>query len=114
MNENCLIKWASIKMGLDLDLDLAFVWIMIRLVLVHVLGLVLDLDLDLVLSFGLSCARLSLCMCLRLGLDRVVPQHLYPFCNTSSLILKTYTLYTHYDLYNGFGVLNLCNFSPYG
>ena len=107
MNENCLIKWTLIKLGLDLDL--VVVWIGPRLVLVHVLGVVLDLDLDLGLSFGLSCAGLSLCMRLRLDLDRLVTQHLYPFCNPSSLILKTYT---HYDLYNAFGVLNHCNSSP--
>ena len=80
----------------------------------HVLGLVLDLELDLVLSFELSGAGLSLCMCLRLGLDWVVTQYPYPFYNPSSLILKTYALDIHYDLYNGFGVLNLCNSSPNG
>lgn len=101
MNENCFIKCASIKLGLDLGLVL--VWTGPKLVLVHVLGLVLDLDLDLdlVLSFGLSCDGFSLCMCLRLSLDRVVTQHSYPFYNSSSSILKIYALYTHYGLYNG-------------
>ncbi|KAL7183635.1 hypothetical protein ACSBR2_025928 [Camellia fascicularis] len=41
MNENCLIKWASIKLGLDFELVL--VWIEPRLVLVHTLDWTLSI-----------------------------------------------------------------------